>query len=177
MCPLSDAEFQIIGYETGVAVDVVLQHKQFQGLSCPAFPSCQGLSPHSVFFMCVLKTCRHFLQRSHSSSAFALEKGVTSSSHHSCGPGAPFEPSLRPSDSDTNPAGVPASSCVPALLSWANPQEAILGWPQHIPVRRELPVPRAGLSYSLAEKLRLCQLHGSPQCFCIPGSCWAQMPW
>lgn len=140
----------------GVAVDAMLQHS-FRGFLARPFLYDRTLSPHIVFFMYVLlKTYRHLLQGSHSSSAFTLEKDVNSSSHHSCGPGAPFEPSLRPSGSDTNPAGVPASSCVPALLSQAQPS----GWhPQHIPVPREVLAQSwvcPQLSYSLAGKVRLC---------------------
>lgn len=141
---------------------------KFQGFSCPAFLSWQHLSAHIVFFVCVLKTCRHFLQGSHSSSAFALEKDVNCSSHPSCGPGAPFEPSLRPSD--TSPAGMPASSCVqpsgwhPGLAS-AHP------CPQGVACAQGWGCPQP--CYSLAGKLRLCP--ASPHCLCIPGSCWTSL--
>lgn len=124
--------------------------------------------PHTSSSCVPLKTWRHFLQGSPSSSAFALEKDVNSSSHHSCVPGAPFEPSLRPSDTGANLLGVPASSCVPALLSWAQPT----GWgpglalahpcPQAAACAQGWSCPPAVLFPGWEGEAVPCQLHGQP---------------
>lgn len=143
--------------------------RSFRGFPAQPFLYDKTLSSHIVFFICVpLKTWRHFLQGSHSSSAFAWEKDVNSSSHHSCGPGAPFEPSLRPSDTGTNLLGVPASSCVPALLSWAQPT----GWgpglalahpcPQAAACAQGWDCPPAVLFPGWGGEAVPCQLHGEP---------------
>lgn len=138
-----------------------------------------GPFPTHCLHVCSPQNHGHFFQGSHSNSAFALKKSVNNSSHHSCGPGAPFEPSLSPVT--LTPA---LQGCQPPAVSQPcsaepNAQDDTLAWPQHSPVPRELPVPRAGAasSHSLAGKLRLCSASsmGSPHCFCIPGSCWVSL--
>lgn len=127
-----------------------------------------------IFFICVLhKTYRYFLRELRSSSAFALEKNVNSSTHCSCGPRSsisaqPEALSPCPSDADTNAVGVPASSSAPAWPCQArtNLQADVLAWPQHVCVLAEVPraqgwgCPSAVLLPGWDGEALLCQLPG-----------------
>lgn len=60
-------------------------------------------------------------------------------------PPVALEPHLSPAWGPTTPA---LQECQPPAVS--SPQDGILAWPQHIPVPREFPVPRAGAAPSCA---------------------------
>lgn len=155
----------------------MLQYKQFQGLSCPAFPSWQDLSPHIASFMCVLlKTYRHFLQGSHSSLLW--ERVWTTL------PTTPVaeEPQLSPAWGPVTLTPTLQGCQLCPSPAQPGPTLRVTSWPGLSTSLSpgSCPCPGLGLpqlSHSLAGKLRLCPASstGSPHCFCIPGSCWASL--
>ena len=143
----------------------------------------------AIFFICVLlKTYRYFLPELHSSSAFALEKDMHSSTHGSCGPRSlisaqPEAVSSCPSNTDANTVGVSASSSAPVLPCWGGPKlwADSLGWPQHSSIPAEVPnaqgrgCPRGVLLPGWNSEALPCRLPRDPPCSCPQGSCWTSL--
>lgn len=128
----------------------------------------------------------YFLHELHSSSAFALEKDVSRSAHHSCGPrsAASAQPeaiSPCPSDTDTNTMLVPLTSLQlcpsPVLPSRAQPSSWNPG------LASAHPCPHGGarcpglVSCSLAGMMSRCPAGslGTQHRFGTPGSCWTSL--
>lgn len=142
----------------------MLQHKQFQGLSCPAFLSGHFPTHCSSPFVFSSKPA-DTLCRGHIAALLLLWRRKWTALPTLLWPRSPIW--AQPEPSDTNPAGVPASSCVQPS-----------GW--HPGLTPAHPCARAGAAPScpipwLESWGCAVPAPWSPHCFCIPGSCWTSL--